>query len=85
MIMIVDPNPGDRFATVSASLGVHVPTTTSSMLGLGGWGVTKNHMAEAKLSLQEKFNLNHEQSWMIVTYQVVATKSGFSNRTLAFP
>jgi len=67
MIMIVAPNPGDRLAALSTWLGVHVPNTTCRMLGLGGWGVTKNHMLEAKLS------------------QVVATKSGFSNRTLAFP
>ena len=58
MIMIVAPNPGDRLAALSTWLGVHVPNTTCRMLGLGGWGVTKNHMLEAKLSLKEKSNLN---------------------------
>ena len=35
---------------ISAPLGTQSPVTISSMLGLGGWGVTKNQRAEAKLS-----------------------------------
>ena len=62
MIMVINAN-----ANANEDDRRQEPSTTCSMLGLGGCGVTKNQIAEAK------FN------------QVVATSSGFSNRTLALP
>ena len=50
IISVVAPNPGWIFAVESAVFGFHVPSMTCNMLGFGGCGVTKNHIAEAKFS-----------------------------------
>ena len=50
MTMVVAPKPGTRLAARSTLFGLHSPVITSSMLGLGGCGVTRNQMAEARLS-----------------------------------
>ena len=38
---------------MSTELGLHSPVMISSMLGLGGCGVTRNQSAEARLSQVE--------------------------------
>ena len=51
MITIVEaPNPDSRPDALSDWFGIQLPSRTCSMLGFGGWGVTKNQIAEAKFN-----------------------------------
>ena len=69
MIMVVTPNPGTRLEERSWLLGIQDPSRTCSMLGFGGWGVTKNHMEAAKLSQVEDTEIEVQSNGLSAVLQ----------------